>query len=71
MKLLKIERKDVYVALEFSAKELNFLKSLFDHADIVYDGEEDPEMKKADMYLQEKFYPFLKYFIEEGQYEIG
>ena len=70
MKLVKIERKDVWVTLEFSAEQLYWLKILLDHAKIEYDSEEDPDMAKADDYLQNHFYEFLKYFDEEGKYKV-
>jgi len=66
MKVVKIEKKDVWVTLEFSAEHLQYLKMLFDHAKIEFDGEEEPEMLQATEYLNENFYAFLKFFVEQG-----
>ncbi len=71
MKILNIEKKDVWVTMEFSAEHLDMLKMIFDHATIEFDKEKEPEMEEANAYLQEHFYPFLKYFSEQGRHIAG
>jgi hypothetical protein len=66
MKVVKIEKKDIWVTIEFSAEHLHYLKMLFDHAKIEFDGEEEPEMVQATEYLNDHFYAFLKYFEDHG-----
>ena len=66
MKIAKIERKDVWVTVEFSAEQLSLLKQVCDHVQIEFDSEKEPEMIPAVEYFNEHFYAFLKYFEEHG-----
>lgn len=60
MRVLNVEHRDVHVILEFSSKQLLFLRKLLEHAKIDYNGEKEPEMKQADEYLQGVLYPLLE-----------
>jgi len=60
MRVIGVEKRDIWVTMEISAKELIMLKNLLDHAQIEFDGEEHPEMLEAERYLNEEFYPFLR-----------
>ncbi len=62
MRIINIEKRDIWVTIEFSAEQLLMLKNLLDHAQIEFDGEKEPEMIEAEKFLNEKFYPILKEF---------
>ena len=58
--VLEIVPKDLYFVLELSVTQLAFMKMLFDHAPIHFNGEKAPEMIPAAKFLNETLYPFLK-----------
>ena len=59
MKILDIEKRDVYFVVEFSVNDLLNLKRMMDHGNFVYDSTKEPEMESADEYFNKKFYPML------------
>jgi len=71
MRVLNIEFRDIHVTLEFSLKQLQYLRDLLNHADISYDGEEEPEMKEAVNYLENQFHPFLVQVIKDNEGNMG
>ena len=58
--VIEIVPKDLYFVLELSVTQLAFMKMLFDHAQIDFNGEKEPEMVPATKFLHETLYPFLK-----------
>ena len=64
-KVLNIEHRDIHIAFDFSIKEIQHLKDIFDHCSIEYNGEEEPEMKLADSYLQVVLYPLFSQIVEK------
>ena len=71
MRVLNVEFRDIHVTLEFSLKQLQYIRDLFDHADIEYDGEKEPEMKEAINYLQNQLHPFLVQIIKDNEGNMG
>ncbi len=61
MKILDIEKRDVYFVLEFPVKHLLHIKNLLDHASIEFDGEKEPEMKEAVEYMNKQMVPLLRW----------
>lgn len=57
--------RDIWFTIEISSKQLKYLQMILDHAQIDYDSKEEPETAEAVEYLNEEFYPFLKYVNEE------
>ena len=64
MNVVKIERRNTYVTLDFSIEEIQHLKRIFDNASIVYNSEEDEKMPKADKWLSEEFYPMIEEMVD-------
>ena len=65
IKIVNMEYRDIHLEIDISVKKIQFIRMLFDHAQIHYDSEEEPEMPKAIEYLHEVLYPFLKHVDEE------
>jgi len=71
VRIVNIEYRDVYVTLDFSLKQLKHLRDLFNHADISYDGENEPEMKEAVDFLNNQFHPFLVQVVKDNESNLG
>ena len=65
IELVGIEPRDIYVLCKFPLEGLKKLKMLLDHAEIKYDGEDEPEMKEAVEYLNKVLYPTLHTWMED------
>ncbi len=63
-KTLNVAPKDLYVTIEFSAKELKLLEKGLFLANIEYDGTIIEERKAAN-YTTDVFYTFIKELIKE------
>lgn len=59
MKILSVAPKDVYITLEFSVEQVKQILDFLDHAEVRFDGEDEPEMKVATDYIKEVLYPQL------------
>jgi hypothetical protein len=62
-KIVEVAPKDIYVAIEFSIRELDLLKTGLALAEIDYDGK-DEEQAEASKYVKE-FWKFLDDFLKE------
>lgn len=71
MRVVNIEYRDVYITLDLSLKQLKYLRDLFNHADIQYDGEDEPEMKEAVDFLNNQFHPFLVQVVKDNESNLG
>ena len=63
MNIVDVQPRDVYVLAEFSVKELVLLKVIMDNMTLNYDSTVLIH-KEAEEYLNTKFYPKVKEFIE-------
>jgi hypothetical protein len=60
MKVLKVYPKDLYVTLEISFSNLKKLVKGLDVATLTYDGEANPDIKEAALYVTGEFFEELK-----------
>ena len=67
MQVVRVERRDVWFTLEFSLNELTMIKEALDHAVFEYNTETQPEIAKADSFVQGTFYPFLKKVVANSE----
>ena len=65
MDVVKIEKRNTHVMLDFTLDEIQHLKRIFDNASIVYNSEEDEKMPKADKWLSEEFYPMIEEIVNK------
>lgn len=65
MNVVRVERRNTYITLDFSIEEIQHLKRIFDNASIVYNSEEDDKMPKADKWLTEEFYPVIDELVDK------
>lgn len=56
---------DVYIRLVISAKGLNKLLDYLNASTLEYDGIEQPELKEADIFVKEEFFPLLNNLTEK------
>ena len=56
---------DIYVRLVVSASAMNKVLDYLSAATLEYDGEEHPELKEADRFVTEEFFPMLNGLSEE------
>lgn len=69
MKVVDVQKRDVYFLTEYSKEEALYLKMILDHANIEYDSEKSPKMVNAIEYLHKTLYPTLEQIeksIEQG-----
>lgn len=70
MKLVDVQRKDIYVTVEFSLEQWKKLRLLFERMNIEYNSEKEPELVKAVQYLHQELYPHIVHVddtISEGE----
>lgn len=71
MKIVSVEARDVYVTMDMSLQEINYLMDFLDKSVVEYNGDEEPEMKKADSFIKERFFPMLNQLTEELKHGSG
>lgn len=64
MNIVKVEKRNTYITLDFPLEEINYLKHIFDNSTIQFNSEEDDDMPKAVKWLKEEFYPLLDEIME-------
>lgn len=64
MKVLGISVKQVVVGIEFTPRDLTYLRWFLDKSTIEYNGEDEFEIM-AQSYVTEDFYPALIYLLKE------
>lgn len=62
MKVLGVERRDIYVKIEFPAQEVRYLAALLEKAEITY-SPEDAFMRDAAEWLHKELEPLLREFV--------
>lgn len=67
MNVVKVEKRDTHIVLDFSLQEIYYLKRVLDNSEIEYNSEEDPLMGEVIRWFDEDFYPLLKELNERIQ----
>ena len=67
MRILDVYQKDTFVMMEMSLVHIEQLVGFLDHCQMIYDGEKEPEMKKAEKYVNDVFFKTLADLLEEAK----
>ena len=65
MKVVSIEARDVYVTLDFSLKQINYILDYLSRCTVEYNSKEEPEMAEADKYVKDTVFPNLEALSED------
>lgn len=65
MRVLDIRPQGIYVVVEFSAEQLEYLVDFLGASKCVYDSEKNPKMDKAVSYVTEEFFPNIDKVLED------
>ena len=65
MRILDVYQKDTFVLMEISLDHIEQVVEFLDHCQMTYDGEKEPEMKKAEKYVNDVFFKTLADLLEE------
>ncbi len=64
MKVLNVEHRDVHIEMDFSLKEIVYLRDLLAHIDIAYNSEQEPELAERVDFLNNNLYPMIQELIQ-------
>ena len=65
MRVLDVRPKGVYITVEFSSEQLQYIFDFLEHSKCTFDSECEPEMVKANEYVVGEFYPHLNDILRE------
>jgi hypothetical protein len=65
MKVLDIRPKGVYVAIEFSAEQLEHIADFLGSSECKYDSEKEPKMEEAIDYVTKILFPTIDKILED------
>jgi len=65
MRILDVEPKDIHVTFDMSINEINLVLDALEVAELNFDGDEKPELKKAAIFLTDVFFKNLSAVSEE------
>lgn len=66
MKILDLYPKDFYVTMELSLKEINFLLTALDRAELKFDGKNPQELAAVE-FVKNQFFIILNRLYEENK----
>ena len=64
MKVLNVEHRDVHIEMDFSLKEIIYLRDLLSYVNIEYNSEQEPEVAERVSFLNDSLYPMLQGMIQ-------
>jgi len=65
MRILSVRPKGIYVDIEFSVEQLQQVLDFLDHSECKFNSEIEPEMKQANDYVVNVFYPEIRGLLKE------
>ncbi len=65
MNVVEVQSRDIYLLVEFSLKQVEFILDFIDHSTVEYDSTQEPEMVEADKYVREDLFEPLNKLAEE------
>ena len=67
MRILNVEPKDIHVTFDMPINEINLVLDALEHAEIKFDADEEPGLKKAATFLTDVFFKNLNAVSEEAK----
>lgn len=65
MRVLNVRPKGVYIDIEFSMEQLQYILAFLDHSECKFNSEIEPEMRQANDYVVNVLYPDIRDLLKE------